>query len=70
MQEAENEKHRKNEFMLRNFVEHRHSVSQGLTTGNRMYAKGIKMRDNKERKACQAQMIREHNEVQDCTFKP
>jgi len=47
--EAEAETLRKQEFMLRNFTEHRHSVSNDLSSANRMYTKGIKMKENKDR---------------------
>ena len=70
VQEREEERQRKQEFMLRSFSEHRHSVSLGLTSGNRMYTKGIKMIENKDREITQEKAKREHEEIKDCTFKP
>ena len=68
--EREEEKLRKQEFMLRSFSDHRHSVSHGLVSGNRMYTKGIKMIENKDRIMTQAKANRDHDETKDCTFKP
>ena len=68
--DKEEERVRKQEFMLRNFSDHRQAVSQGLSSGNRLYTKGIKMMENKDRKATQEKIVKEHEEVKDCTFKP
>ena len=56
--------------MLRSFSDHRHQVSHGITSCNRMYTKGIKMIENKDRIMTQTKANREHAEVKDCTFKP
>ena len=56
--------------MLRSFSDHRHSVSHGLVSGNRMYTKGIKMIENKDRVMTQAKANRDLDETKDCTFKP
>ncbi len=56
--------------MQKTFEEHRISVSQGLSSGNRMYTKGIKMIENKDRMIMQAKVYKDHDEIQDCSFKP
>ena len=35
-----------------------------------MYTKGIKMIENKDRMIMQAKVYKDHDEIQDCSFKP
>ena len=65
------ENSRKQEYMLKTFTAHRKSAaSQDNSAGNRMYTKGIKMRENKERLVTQAMTYKTKIEVKGCTFKP
>ena len=61
---------RKQEYMLKEFKEHRHSVSQGLNPTSSIYTRGIKQIENKDRLVVQAKVFREHLEVKSCSFKP
>ena len=69
-QEEKAEQVRKQEFLLRSFNDYRLSVSQGRKSGSRLYTKGVKKIESRERNLMAIKLSNQQASLDQCTFKP